>query len=155
MKKRKCLCCREMFVPDKRNYWKQEYCFKPECRKESKKRSNKKWLDKPENKNLFRGSENVQRVQEWRAKNPGYWKRPKKEIALQDVVNSQPIAQELDAKTTPIMKSFALQDFMNLQIPLLIGFISQLTGSALQDVIATVMEKMIQRGTEILNPKIP
>jgi hypothetical protein len=37
--------------------------------------SQKRWLQKPENQDYFRGSQNVQRVQRWRKANPGYWRR--------------------------------------------------------------------------------
>jgi len=48
--------------------------------------SQKYWHAKPENRNYWRGVENVRRVQEWRQAHPQYWKRPKtkRQVALQD-----------------------------------------------------------------------
>lgn len=48
--------------------------------------SQKYWHAKPENRNYWRGPENVRRVQEWRKAHSQYWKRrkPKRRIALQD-----------------------------------------------------------------------
>ena len=70
-----CLHCKELFVPNRRNWWHQKFCTKPECRQASKAESQRHWLSKPENRDYFRGSANVERVRQWRAKNPGYWKR--------------------------------------------------------------------------------
>ena len=50
---------------------------KPGCRKASKADSQRRWLQKPENRDYFRGPEHVQRVQRWREAHPGYWRRAK------------------------------------------------------------------------------
>jgi len=36
-------------------------------------------VEKPENWNYFRDPEHLKRVQEWRKRNPGYWKRKKRQ----------------------------------------------------------------------------
>ena len=82
--KKKCRNCRRLFVPDHRNREKQDYCEKAPCRKASKAASQKKWLSKSENKDYFRGPDNVERVQKWREDTPGYWKRTKRSATLQD-----------------------------------------------------------------------
>ena len=89
IEKEKCRHCRRLFVPDPRNRDRQKYCSSPPCRKASKSASQKKWLRKPGNRDYFKGPENVERVREWRKKNPGYWKRSKPKIALQDPLNGQ------------------------------------------------------------------
>ena len=81
--------CKCLYRPNKFNWDRQLYCLEKECQAARKKNSQKKWLSKKENKDIFKGSANVQRVQEWRKQNPGYWKRDKKQIPLQDVVLSQ------------------------------------------------------------------
>ena len=63
----KCLHCKKLFVPDYRNRGRQKYCSAPECQQASKRARQQRWLSKPENRDHFRGAENVQRVQEWRA----------------------------------------------------------------------------------------
>jgi len=68
---RKCLHCGVFFRPDPRNVTRQKYCSTPGCRKASKAASQRRWLDKPENRDYFRGPENVRRVREWRAAHPG------------------------------------------------------------------------------------
>ncbi len=62
-KRKKCCNCKELFIPDPRNAKRQKYCHKPECRKASKAASQKRWLQKPENRDYFSGPENVKRVQ--------------------------------------------------------------------------------------------
>jgi hypothetical protein len=73
--KRKCLHCRGFFVPDYRNVGRQRYCSKPPCQQASKADSQRRWLQKPDNHDHFRGPDNVKRVQLWRQDHPGYWRR--------------------------------------------------------------------------------
>jgi len=125
--RKKCCPCRELFHPDPRNAKRQEYCRKPECRKASKAASQKRWQQKPENQDYFRGPENVNRVQEWRRANPGYWRRKPKprENALQDLLIEQPVV--------------------------LLGLIANFTGSALQDDIVKTVRNMQKLGLDIVN----
>ena len=82
----KCLHCRELFAPDYRNRERQKYCSKPECQRASKRASQQRWFQKPENRDYFRDQENIERVRKWRPAHPGYWKRSgqKKAAPLQD-----------------------------------------------------------------------
>jgi len=149
--KKKCRHCRQLFVPDHRNRGKQDYCEKAPCRKASKAASQKKWLSKPENKDYFRGPDNIERVQQWRKNNLEYWKRTNRSTALQDHLAPQPTENKEDNSqidTQP--KKHALQDLLMAQSPVIIGLISNLTGSALQDDIANTLLRMQQFGQEIL-----
>ena len=78
--KKRCRHCSKWFVPDRRNYPKQHYCGKGECRQASKKASQRKWLRK--NQGYFSDgperSTNLDRVRAWRAQNPKYWQREKR-----------------------------------------------------------------------------
>ena len=114
IKKKKCRNCKCLFIPDHRNRNRQNYCGKPECRKASKKASQEKWLQKPENKDHFKGPVNVQRVRDWRERNPGYWKRNRKKetIALQDPLNEQPTDNNIN---NGHFTHVALQDLLNAQ----------------------------------------
>jgi len=124
IQKKKCRHCRRLFVPDPRNRDRQSYCSRSPCRKASKAASQKRWLNKPENKGYFKGPEHVKRVREWRKINPGYWKWSKPRIALQDLLMTQP--------------------------PVIIGLISNFIGSLLQDDIANTLFAMQQSGQDIL-----
>jgi len=149
IQKIRCSNCRDLFVPDCRNRNRQKYCKEPECRKASKVASQRKWLEKPENKDHFKGSVNVQRVQEWRKKNPGYWKRHRsKRHALQDRLNAQPIENNNE---NGCFSNHALQDFLKAQPTVIIGLISSFIGSTLQDDIDQALLRMQQSGQDILS----
>ena len=125
VKRKKCRNCKQLFSPDPRNANRQWYCSEPECRKASKASSQQKWLQKPENRDYFRGPDNVQRVQQWRKANPGYWRKTKnKPEALQDPLIQQPV--ENNDNSCDFI-SGALQDSLIMQPAVLIGLIAHLT----------------------------
>jgi len=147
-RKRKCKHCGQFFRPDPRNFSKQRFCFLPDCRKASKVASQKKWLSKPQNRDYFSSRENVARVQEWRGRNPGYWR--KKEIA------SEPLQDHLiaevfkDQEVTLDLMTTALQDLLSVQDVVLVGLLAHLSGSALQDDIVNTGRRLQQLGQDIL-----
>jgi hypothetical protein len=149
IKKKKCRNCKELFIPDPRNVKRQKYCHKPECRKASKALSQKRWLQKPENQDYFRGPENVKRVQLWREANPGYWrgKRKNNKDALQDPLNPQPVENNSDKVE---FARDALQDFLIAQPPVLVGLIANFTGNALQDNIVMTFQRLQKLGQDIV-----
>jgi hypothetical protein len=152
IEKKKCCNCRRLFLPDHRNKNKQEYCDRAPCRKASKAASQKKWLSKPENADYFLGPENIERVQKWRQKTPGYWKRKKNKIALQDLLALQIAENNKDNDQFDVQsENHALQDLLISQPAVIIGLISNITGSALQDDIARTLLRMEQSGLEILS----
>ena len=156
----KCLFCGKLFRADPRNARHQKYCSEAHCRIASKAASRRAWLAKPENRNYFRGPENVARVQGWRAEHPGYWRRPggqraQKAVALQDLCRAQAI--EIKQQASPLAASppqHALQDLLSFQPAVLIGFIAQFTGSALQDDIARSTRQLIELGQDILAGRV-
>jgi hypothetical protein len=111
-------------------------------------------LSKPANRDHFRGPENVQRVQEWRAKHPGYWKqRPRKPCGtLQETCSAQVAVNEgLPKKQAPQVSPPALQDLCEVKTPLLVGLIAQFTDTALQEDIVAYTRRLIARGQDILD----
>ncbi len=148
VRKRKCLKCRCLFVPDPRLNGKQEFCSKPECRCASKAHSQRKWLSKPENREYFCGDENVKRVQDWRKDNPSYAKEAYlRKKALQDTCNSQPVDDQEDVAS---LMQKALQDMCLSQPSLFVGLIASLSGLTLQDEIAVYIRKIHSRGLAVL-----
>ena len=150
----KCLCCQEDFIADPRNRHHQKFCRKAGCRQESKRRSQETWLAKPQNKDYFRGLENVERVRLWRQNHPGYWRKRKRKSAgtLQDVCHNQgpgpqPVAeadpQDLFCRTLP--------DVCLAQTPLLVGLLSQLVDSPLQEDIVLFARRMVAKGQDLLD----
>jgi len=148
-RKRKCRNCGGLFCPDPRNLRHQHYCSKPVCRKASKAASQRRWLRKPQNRDYFRGAENVQRVRAWRAAHPGYWRHSGSQggIALQEDSLAQPIE---NTGKSPSLAALALQDLLGAQPFVLIGLIANLTGTALQDDIAQTGRRLQQLGQDIL-----
>jgi hypothetical protein len=148
-RKHKCKHCKDFFTPDPRNAYHQEYCSKPDCKKASKANSQRRWLAKPENQNHFSGPDHVQRVQDWRKAHPGYWRRKTScnKNALQDVLCEN--TKQKQVVHTNLAKN-ALQDVLTHQHSVLIGLISHLTGSALQDDIVLTIGRMQQLGNDIL-----
>lgn len=151
IKRKKCCYCHRLFIPDPRNKERQNYCCQPACRKASKTDSQRRWFQKPENQDYFRGPEHVRRVQHWRAEHPGYWRgKPQNgRHALQDPLIVQPI--EIKVDSTDFAQN-ALQDLLNVQPSVIIGIIAQLTGCALQDDIVMAVRRMQQFGDDILHP---
>ena len=155
--KRKCKHCKAFFVTDHRNVGRQRYCSEPPCRQASKAASQRRWLHKPENRDHFRGPDNVKRVQQWRQDNPGYWRRKTPQVsqepdALQDTCMPQGIeTQQVNEGLT----RHALQDSFFTQPAVLVGLIAQLTGSALQDDIALAARRLQQLGSDILKTSPP
>jgi hypothetical protein len=139
--KKRCKHCRKLFPPDPRNAKRQKYCRESDCRKASKKDSQQRWLNKPENRDYFRCPENVTRVQQWRKANPGYSK--KNQNALQEPLIRQHSENIDDANE---LESVALQDLLNPQPS---------TGLALQDDIAKTVRRLQQLGQDIINPATP
>ena len=149
---RKCCHCNQFFDSDPRHRQRQRYCVAPACRRASKAASQARWLSRPENRDYFRGPENVQRVRDWRAANPGYGKRPRPHPdALQDMMNLQVAAGQ---EPTDRDEQDALQETWRAQPPLLVGLIAHLTGTALQEDMAPVMRRLITRGQALLEPNL-
>jgi hypothetical protein len=148
--KRKCLHCAEFYLPDRRNLHQQRYCSEPACRKQSKSESRRRWLRKQENENYFRGPENSQRVKEWRKRNPGYWRKRqyRPDEPLQDVCRAQVLDSEGATKED---LPHALQDLFLMQPAVIVGLISTMTGSALQDDIAATAQALRRKGEDILS----
>jgi hypothetical protein len=152
----KCLSCKRLFRVDPRNARHQKYCSEPGCRKVSKAASQCAWLAKPDNQDYFRGPENVVRVQAWRAAHPQYWRRPagqrtQKPIALQDLCQTHAVEITDDSKD---VSQPALQDLFLDQPAVLVGFIAQFTGSALQDDIVRSTRRLVELGQDILAGRI-
>lgn len=144
VKKRKCKNCHTFFIPDPRNANRQRYCSREQCRKASKKASQRKWLNQPQNQDYFRCPENTRRVQQWREVHPKYWRRSAS--ALQDPLIKEP------ADITKDNVDFAndvLQDLLSVQPLVLLGLIAHFTDTALQDDIDFTLRRLQQLGRDI------
>ena len=150
----KCLHCKSLFLPEARNRGRQKYCSAPGCQRASKQASQQCWASKPENRDYFRGPENVRRVQQWRKEHPGYWKRPVPPVrrTLQETCPAQAAeAKEVVAAPLPEVCRPALQDLCRVQTPLLVGLIAQFSDTALQEDIVSFTRRLIAKGQTILD----
>lgn len=143
-----------MFELDVRNRKRQRYCRKEPCRKARKADSQRRWLSKPGNTDYFSGEDNAARARAWQAAHPGYWKkrRGKPSTVLQD--RSKPQATEGQTVTTQD-ESVVLQDRLIAQEPLLVGLISHLVGSVLQDDIEAMTRRLHSRGRAVMGMDVP
>src|ERR1700675_344323 len=125
----------------------------PACRRQSKAESQRRWVQKPDNQNYFSGSQNSQRVKEWRKRNPGSWRKksPASQEPLQDLCMAQ-VAQDEEVKRIEI--SDALQDVLVMQPAVMVGLISMMTGSALQEDIAATTRALLSKGQDILGRRL-
>jgi hypothetical protein len=138
-----------LFRADPRNLRHQKYCSKAACRKASKAASQRQWLAKSENRDYFRGPENVARVRAWRQAHPGYRHRGgKKATALQEDSRTQ--AVETNGQSD-FFARVALQEDLASQPAVLIGLIAHITDSALQEDIARSTRRLLQLGQDILS----
>ena len=127
-RRRRCLCCQKLFGSDPRLRHRQKYCSESDCRAASKRSSQQRWLRKPENHEYFRGAQHVDRVQAWRAQNPGYGRKPLlSEEPLQEMILAQP--HDPDGKSG----SLALQETRPVQTTDPPQKSGSLRGPALQD----------------------
>jgi hypothetical protein len=147
--KRNCKHCQAFFDPDPRCARRQRHCSKPACRQASKAVSQRRWHQKPHNRDSFRDPTHVARVRQWRKAHPGSWRRQGSRVpnALQDDLAPQETQkQQLDDGLTP----HALQDVFFMQPAVVVGLIAHLTGLALQDDIAATARRLPQLGRAIL-----
>ena len=155
-----CLHCKAPFLPDSRNRGRQRFCRQPDCRAASKRSSQRAWVARPANADYFAGSHNVQRVREWRARHPGYWKRSRPANTPPGEISSAPEAmQPVDPQSSMAQRSAialqdpwspALQDPWEPLHPMFIGFLALQMGSALQEDILRQCDVMAAKGRDIL-----
>lgn len=150
----KCLCCRQIFFPDPRNRHHQKFCRKELCRQASKRTSQRRWMAKTENTAHFGGSDQVERVRQWRQAHPGYWRKHKRKSAgtLQDICDNQaPDNQSVMEGDPQDLYRRTLQDVCLAQTPLLVGLLSQMVDSALQEDIVGFARRMVAKGQDLLD----
>ena len=130
-------------TPNRRH---QHYCSALACGAASKAASQARWLAKPENQSYFRGPVNVARVQAWRSRHPGYWRKGRRvDPALQEVS----MAQIGSAAGTDDVVGSPLQELLLAQPAVLIGLIAHLVGTPLQDDIVRATDRLLRLGQDI------
>jgi len=139
-RKMNCRCrhCRTMFILDPYNRRSQKYCNGTgECRRASRCAASKKYRDSRKVDASFRQGE-VERVRNWRRRNPGYGRKSKEKRKKDDalrVVVSEGKSPELTA----------LRDIVIFQQACFKGLVSFVTG-ALRDDIGMRMNAFYDKG---------
>ena len=155
---RNCLHCSDVFEPDARHRHDQRYCRKPVCQRARQAVNNERWRARPEHKDWWRGEWNVERVREWRAQHPEYWKRRKrkKTVALQIAINPTQ-ATEAKVDASPAAADCAtnrVPELLKTQSPVVVGLIAQMYGAgsgvALQSAIAEVATRLFEKGRAVI-----
>ena len=149
LRKRKCRCCKDLFVPDHRPTRRQRYCAKEKCRSASKAASQRRWLAKPENRNYFSGPEHVERKRRWRAEHPAWacQRGAKLGNVPQDV---KPPQRTENTGEYEDLSDRMPQDVMTIQPLVLIGLIAKLTDCTSQDEIAKASLSLLRLGQDIM-----
>jgi hypothetical protein len=150
-RQRRCAHCGRPFIVNPRLGKRHRFCAASECVATRKKKAQVRWLKKNGGKSYYISHSSRDRVAEWRKKNPGYWRRSDKKRRgnQSDFV----ITKELKSA----LRLVALQDSIDTHLPLIIGLISRISKSALQDSIAKELRQIMMLGRGILtqntNPK--
>lgn len=120
------------------------------CRRASKAESQRQWLAKPDNRDYFRGPDNVERVRTWRSAHPGYWRHssPNTGPALQEHSLTQ-LSDNYNESAS--LTNAPLQELSRAQPLVLMGLIAQLTGAALQEDIVLASRRLQHLANDILN----
>lgn len=147
---RACAHCGQAFVPDPRVGERQRFCSRLECRRASRRLSQAKWLNKPENHDYHRGPEQVQRNRLWRQAHPDYRRqqrrRRKQQVRLQRVLSS-----ELSAA----LISCGLQNLNDRQLALMLGLVERVCPSGQQDQMAASLRRLMFDGYALLSSTKP
>ena len=150
LSRRKCCCCKSLFIPDPRTADRQRYCSTPTCQQASKAASQRRWLSKDGNGDYFRGADAVRRVQQWRKSHPGYWKRKTPSPNRTQTVDGQQSEPVQSSCNVPRGLPGTLQDYCLAQDPAFVGLLSMVTGTTLQEDIARTARQLDIRGRNIL-----
>lgn len=109
-KRRRCLSCQKLFYPHPRTRRLQKYCAEPQCRAASKKASQQRWLQKPENRDYFRGPQHVSRVQAWREEHLDQGqKRSKTGRSLQETIMGQRVDRNEKSSALELQEMIEVQ----------------------------------------------
>jgi hypothetical protein len=139
-----CCICHNTFIPSKYAGSRQLVCANAECRREAKKERQAKWVAR--NADYFQGPENVERVSEWRRKNPDWRERKKTAVG-----KSSPETESCNTAESGMER---LQDSVPaMQHAALMGLMSFVTGSVLQDEVQNLYGECLRRGSELLQPE--
>lgn len=141
---RHCHHCGKKFEVNPRIGSRHRHCAAPQCRRIAKRKSQERWLSKPENAGYFRGAANALRSRLWRAANPK--RRPRGQRMAERL-----LSKELHAA----LKACGVQEMNDRQLALMLGVVSLLARSCAQESIAAKIRKLMLAGYAVLRDAAP
>lgn len=126
------------FPVDPRIGKRHRFCSSADCRKAAKRESQQRWLNKPENRSYFKGPANAMRAKLWRASNP---KKPRGQRSVHALMTPQLAAA---------LKACGVQDLSERQLALVLGIVSHLARSSVQETIAGRIRRFMFAGYAVL-----
>lgn len=150
--RKRCVSCGSLFTPEPRAAGRQRYCRRSACRTASKRASQRRWSCGPAGESYHSGDIGGHRVRDWRAVNPGYWRRSSR--AGREVPNValglRKVLEDFFSRDT----CDALQDSWPPCVVVFVGLLARLGGcsepDALQDSIARDLHEILDEGHAIL-----
>jgi hypothetical protein len=132
--RKRCRYCHRWFQPDSRVGDHQKACSKESCRKQRKKQSQKRWVNK--NPDYFKGR--YENTREWLKKHPGYLKKYRKTHPEYVEKNRNQQRNRRVKRRNPEKKSSVdIQDTMKLQGVVRTEDSFKIPGVDIQDTIGT------------------
>jgi hypothetical protein len=141
IQKKPCAYCGREFLVDHRIGVRHRFCARPQCRRVSRRISNARWQDKPENRDYHRGPEQVERNRAWRKANPEYRALQRRNRKLRAKLG-RAVSRELAAA----LLSCGLQDLNDRQLALVLGIARRVLGPGLQDSMAASLRRLMFEG---------
>ena len=140
--RRKCPHCKVFFRPTPSARHHQRYCSAGACQRARKAANNAGFRQR--NPGYFQGPLQVERVRQWRAQHPGYWRRPRGSAAapvetapaLQVVSPTEVLAVQVAGLHQQVV---ALQAVSTQQVAMMTGLTAHLTGVALPAELGAVL----------------
>ena len=154
MKKRKspnkkpCAYCGREFLVDHRIGDRHRFCARSQCRRISRRISNARWHDKPENRDYHRGPEQVERNRLWRKANPGYRATQRRNRKLRTK-----LGRAAPPELVAALLSCGLQDLNDRQLALVLGIVRRVLGSGLQDSMAACLRRLMFEGYAVIGDR--
>ncbi|MBX3738971.1 MAG: hypothetical protein KF715_19920 [Candidatus Didemnitutus sp.] len=136
---RSCLHCGAKFDVNPRIGRKHRFCSASECRAAAKRRSQGRWLSKPENAGYFKGPSNALRSRLWRAANPR--RRRRKDGSR---------LRLFGGGLQRTLRSAGAQEMNERQLALFLGLVSILARSGEQESIAAKIREIMLAGEAVL-----
>jgi hypothetical protein len=100
----------------------------------------------------YRGPENAERVRIWRQKKTLAKFEAKNGVAVQvGVQNSINLKDAVRPRLITVLPSLSVQNSITPENALLLGFIAEITGDTVQNLIAKTLPRLFSRGRHALN----